>query len=58
MSAGTQGDAFNPGACRCFARSRRSDPQTPAQQTAYDKWLDFARTVSRRAATASTARSG
>jgi hypothetical protein len=40
MDDGTQGDAINPWGVRLFQTFRKVDPQTPAQQAAYSKWLD------------------
>jgi hypothetical protein len=40
MEAGTLGDDLNPWATRLFETLRTVDPQTPAQQAAYSKWLD------------------
>lgn len=40
MDDGTQGDAINPWAVQLFKTFRTIDPQTPAQQAAYSKWLD------------------
>ncbi len=40
MDDGTQGDAINPWAVELFETFHRVDPQTPAEQAAYSKWLD------------------
>ena len=40
MEAGTQGDAINPWSVRLFQTLERVAPKTPAEQSAYDKWLD------------------
>ena len=40
MEAGTQGDALNPWAVEMFKTVKKIDPQTPAAQAAYSKWLD------------------
>ena len=40
MQAGTQGDALNPWAVEMFKTVKKIDPQTPAEQAAYSKWLD------------------
>lgn len=40
MRAGTLGDAINPGGVKLFQTFRTVSPQTPTQQSAYDKWLD------------------
>ncbi|MFL5950580.1 MAG: hypothetical protein ACJ74M_03155 [Gaiellaceae bacterium] len=40
MRAGTQGDFFNPWGLAMFKTLRRTVPQTPVEQSAYDKWLD------------------
>jgi len=40
MRAGTLGDEINPWSVRLFRTLQTVHPQTPAQQSAYDKWLD------------------
>ena len=40
MDDGTQGDAINPWGVELFQTFKKIDPQTPAQQPAYSKWLD------------------
>jgi amino acid transporter len=40
MRAGTLGDAINPWGVKLFQTFRTVRPQTAAQQSAYDKWLD------------------
>ena len=40
MGDGTQGDAINPWAVALFRTLRTVEPQTAAEQSAYDKWLD------------------
>ncbi len=40
MEAGTQGDAINPWGVTLFHTLQGVDPQTPAEQSAYDKWLE------------------
>lgn len=40
MDDGTQGDAINPWGVALFETIREVDPQTPAEQAAYSKWLD------------------
>jgi hypothetical protein len=40
MEAGTQGDAINPWGIRLFQTLEGIQPRTPAEQSAYDKWLD------------------
>jgi hypothetical protein len=40
MRAGTQGDAINPWGVKLFRTLQTVRPQTAAQQSAYDKWLD------------------
>jgi hypothetical protein len=40
MEAGTLGDDLNPWATRLFHTLQTVDPQTPAEQAAFSKWLD------------------
>ena len=40
MRAGTQGDAINPWAVRLFRTLQTVQPQSAAEQSAYDKWLE------------------
>jgi hypothetical protein len=40
MEAGTLGEDLNPWSVKMFETLRRVDPQTPAQQAGYGKWLD------------------
>ena len=40
MEAGAEGDGFNPWALPLFRTFEQVDPQTPAEQAAYGKWLD------------------
>src|SRR6185369_9336994 len=40
MEAGTLGEGLNPWGAELFATLLTVDPQTPAQQAAYSKWLD------------------
>lgn len=40
LDDGTEGDAVNPWAVELFRTIRKVDPQTPAEQAAYSKWLD------------------
>jgi hypothetical protein len=40
MENGTLGDAFNPWGFRMFETLLATDPETPAEETAYGKWLD------------------
>lgn len=40
MRAGTQGDAINPWGVKLFRTLQTVRPQTPTQQSAYDKWLE------------------
>jgi hypothetical protein len=40
MEAGTLGDDLNPWATRLFHTLRTVDPQTPAEEAAFSKWLD------------------
>ena len=40
MDDGTQGDAINPWGVELFKTFKKVDPQTPAEQAAYSKWLD------------------
>jgi len=40
MRAGTQGDAINPWGVKLFRTLRTVRPQTPVEQSAYDRWLD------------------
>src|SRR5437764_8698086 len=40
MENGTIGEDLNPWATELFRTFRTIDPQTPAQQAAYSKWLD------------------
>ncbi len=40
MEAGTLGDQLNPWGVALFKTLKRADPETPAQQAAYGKWLD------------------
>jgi hypothetical protein len=40
MEAGTLGEDLNPWSVKMFETLRRVDPQTPAQEAAYGKWLD------------------
>ena len=40
MEAGTLGDDLNPWATRLFQTLRTVDPQTPAEEAAFSKWLD------------------
>jgi hypothetical protein len=46
MEAGTQGDAVNPWGVVLFQTLQGVDPQTAAEQSAYDKWLDSPPTTS------------
>jgi hypothetical protein len=40
MEAGTLGEQLNPWAVKLFETIKRANPETPAQQAAYGKWLD------------------
>jgi Na+/melibiose symporter-like transporter len=40
MRVGTLGDEINPWSVKLFRTLQTVHPQTPAQQSAYDKWLD------------------
>ena len=40
MQAGTLGDAINPWGVELFETVRKAEPQTPSEQSAYDKWLE------------------
>jgi hypothetical protein len=40
MEAGTLGDDLNPWSVKLFDTLKRVDPETPAEQAAYAKWLD------------------
>ena len=40
LDEGTQGDTINPWAVELFETTRKVDPQSPAEQAAYAKWLD------------------
>jgi hypothetical protein len=40
MEDGTQGEAINPWAPALFQTFQSIDPETPAEQSAYDKWLE------------------
>jgi hypothetical protein len=40
MDDGTQGDAINPWGVQLFKTFKQVDPQTPAEQAAYSKWMD------------------
>ena len=40
MENGTLGDTFNPWGFRMFQTLLAADPETPAEETAYGKWLD------------------
>jgi hypothetical protein len=40
MEAGTLGDAINPWGAELFQTISTVDPQTPAEQSAYDRWMD------------------
>jgi ABC-type Na+ efflux pump permease subunit len=40
LEAGTQGDAVNPWAVSLFRTLKTTNPQTNAEQSAYDQWLD------------------
>jgi ABC-type multidrug transport system fused ATPase/permease subunit len=40
MEAGTLGEDLNPRARKLFDTLERADPETPAEQAAYSKWLD------------------
>jgi hypothetical protein len=40
MEEGTLGEALNPWGVELFRTLRTVDPQTPVEQSAYDKWLD------------------
>lgn len=40
MERGTEGERLNPWSVELFRTIRRIDPQTPAEQAAYAKWLD------------------
>jgi Protein of unknown function (DUF4239) len=40
MEAGTLGDDLNPWATRLFQTLQTVDPQTPAEEAAFSKWLD------------------
>jgi ABC-type multidrug transport system fused ATPase/permease subunit len=40
MESGTLGEQINPWATELFRTLRRVEPQTAAEQSAYDKWLD------------------
>ncbi len=42
MENGTLGDTFNPWGFRMFQTLLEADPETPAEETAYGKWLDQA----------------
>ncbi|KAA1419817.1 DUF4239 domain-containing protein [Mumia zhuanghuii] len=40
MDAGTLGDAFNPWGAELFRTMRAYEPETAAEQSAYDRWMD------------------
>jgi hypothetical protein len=40
LADGTEGEAFNPWGVALFRTIKTVDPKTPAEQTAYDKWMD------------------
>jgi hypothetical protein len=40
LANGTEGEAFNPWGVALFRTIKTVDPKTPAEQTAYDKWMD------------------
>src|SRR3954452_10768199 len=40
MEAGTLGEQLNPWGIELFKTLKRADPETPAEQAAYGKWLD------------------
>lgn len=40
LDDGTQGETINPWAIELFRTTKTIDPQTPAEQAAYSKWLD------------------
>jgi len=40
LEAGTQGDAINPWAAALFRTLRTTSPESNAEQSAYDQWLD------------------
>ncbi|HYH62528.1 MAG TPA: hypothetical protein VD766_11740, partial [Solirubrobacterales bacterium] len=40
LEAGTQGDAINPWAAALFRTLRNTSPESNAEQSAYDQWLD------------------
>ena len=40
MDDGTQGDAINPWGVELFRTLKKVDPQSPAEQAVYGKWLD------------------
>ena len=40
LDAGTLGDSINPWGARMFLTIRAADAQTPAEQSAYDRWMD------------------
>jgi hypothetical protein len=40
LAKGTEGEAFNPWGVALFRTIKTVDPKTPAEQTAYDKWMD------------------
>jgi hypothetical protein len=42
MENGTLGDTFNPWGFRMFQTLLEADPETPAEETAYGKWMDQA----------------
>jgi hypothetical protein len=58
MEDGTLGEDLNPWSVEMFERFRRVDPQMPAEQAAYGKWLDERTDREPRGTIASTAPSG
>jgi hypothetical protein len=40
LDAGTLGDAINPWGAEMFLTARAADPQSYAEQSAYDRWMD------------------
>jgi hypothetical protein len=40
LAKGTEGEAFNPWGVALFRTIKTVNPKTPAEQTAYDKWMD------------------
>jgi hypothetical protein len=44
LEAGTQGDAINPWSAAMFRTLRTAEPESNAEQSAYDQWLDHTAT--------------